>query len=268
MAAYDERVATVVPDILDAVQERLEKHKVTHEEYRAAWRWLTGLAASGEVPLFLDVFFEAVVERLGTEGRPGSAGTVQGPYHVPDAVLLTGQPYILPMREDEPGEPMLFTGRVTDLDGAPLAGVLVDMWQAGNDGTYSGFVGDAPEGNLRARLHTGEDGTFTVRTIRPAPYRIPDSGPTGELLGMLGRHTWRPAHFHFILTADGREPLTTQLYFRGDPWLDEGDVVGAVKDSLVIDVREGTDREAAARAGLDGPHLAADYAFTLRPAEG
>lgn len=265
MADYDERVATVATEILSAVQERLEKHQVTHSEYRAAWRWLIGLAESGEVPLFLDVFFESVVERLTHDGKPGSPGTVQGPYHLPDAQLLDGDPLVLPMRDDEPGTPMIFTGTLCALDGTPMRGALVDMWQAGNDGTYSGFVGDAPAGNLRGRIRTGADGTFQVRTIRPAPYQIPHSGPTGEFLSMIGRHAWRPAHFHFIITADGYEPLITQLYFSGDQWLEDGDVVGAVKDSLVIDVRDGTDESQAARFGISGPHQVAEYDFVLRP---
>lgn len=266
MAEFNERVAQVGPDILRAIEEQLVKHQVSHSEYRAAWRWLMGLAASGEVPLFLDVFFEATVERLTYDGKPGSQGAVEGPYHLDDAPLLTSRPYVLPMRADEPGEPMVFTARVVGLDGAPLPGALIDMWQAGNDGTYSGFVGDAPRTNLRGRLHADEHGEFAVRTIRPAPYQIPNSGPTGEFLDMIGRHSWRPAHFHFIITAEGHDPLTTQLYFRGGDWLEgEGDVVGAVKDALLIDVVPGTDTALAATFDL-GEYQFADYTFTLRAA--
>ena len=268
MSEYHERVGTVACDILDAIRERLEKHAVTHEEYRAAWAWLIELAGSGEVPLFLDVFFEAAVERITHDGKPGSQGTVQGPYYLEDAASLTERPYVMPMRADEPGDSILFTGRVRGLDGTPLSGVAVDMWQAGHDGTYSGFVGDAPPRNLRGRMITDADGTFRVRTILPAPYQIPHAGPTGAFLAMLGRHSWRPAHFHFMLDGDAYEPLTTQLYFRGDPWLHgQGDVVGAVKDSLIIDIEEATDEAAAAEFGLPVQHLATSYEFVLRPAD-
>jgi catechol 1,2-dioxygenase len=257
----------VAGDILDAIRERMEKHAVNHAEYRAAWAWLIELARSGEVPLFLDVFFEAAVERVTHDGEPGSQGTVQGPYYLDDAPELTVRPYVMPMRADEPGAPMLFTGRVLSLGGTPVAGATVDMWQAGQDGTYSGFVGDAPPRNLRGRMTTEADGTFRVRTIRPAPYQIPHAGPTGAFLAMIGRHAWRPAHFHFTLGADGHEPLTTQLYFRGDPWLDgPGDVVGAVKDSLIVEVEEATDEAAAVEFGLPARYLATDYEFVLRPA--
>jgi catechol 1,2-dioxygenase len=267
VSEYNERVATVAGDILDAIRMQLEKHQINHAEYRAAWSWLIGLAQSGEVPLFLDVFFEAAVERITYDGAPGSQGTVEGPYYLDDAPELTTRPYVLPMRDDEIGEPIVVTGRVLGLNGAPVAGATVDMWQAGHDGTYSGFVGDAPRYNLRGRMTTDAGGTFQVRTIRPAPYQIPHSGPTGGFLAMTGRHAWRPAHFHFTLRADDHEPLITQLYFRGDPWLDgQGDVVNAVKDSLVIDVQQVTDEAAAAEFNLPVQHLAADYEFVLRPA--
>ncbi|MGW4528689.1 dioxygenase family protein [Amycolatopsis sp. NPDC004378] len=270
MAEYNERVASVAADILDAVTRRLVENRVSHDEYRAAWRWLSGLAGSGEVPLFLDVFFEATVERLSFDDRPGSQGSVEGPYHLEDAPLLTERPYVLPMRPGEPGTPLLFTGRVTDPAGSPLAGAEVDMWQAGNDGTYSGFVGDAPRTNLRGRMLTDDEGRFRVRTIRPAPYQIPNSGPTGEFLQLLGRHSWRPAHFHFIIGAIGHEPLTTQVYFRGDEWLDEstpggGDVVGAVKDSLIVDIGQARDDHTAAEFGFTGPYATANYDFVLSP---
>lgn len=267
VSEYNERIATVAGDILDAVREQLGKHQVTHAEYRAAWAWLTGLAQSGEVPLFLDVFFEAAVERVTNDGKPGSQGTVEGPYYLDDAPVLTERPYALPMRPNEPGDPIVFTGRIRDLDGSPIAGAVVDMWQAGNDGTYSGFVGDVSRYNLRGKMTTDADGVFRVRSIKPAPYQIPHDGPTGEFLTMIGRHAWRPAHFHFHLTAGGYEPLTTQLYFSGDPWLaGQGDVADAVKDALIVEVNKVTDNAAAAEFGMPAQHLAVDYDFVLRSA--
>lgn len=266
MTEYNPRVAEVALDILDSARQVLDKHQVSHEEYRTAWAWVTGLAGSGEVPLFLDVFFEATVEHITNRDKPGSQGTVEGPYHRNGAPELTALPYVMPMRADEPGEPLVFTGTVVDLAGAPVPGALIDMWQAGNDGTYSGFVGDAPEMNLRCRMRADDTGRFEIRTIRPAPYQIPIAGPTGSFLEMVGRHAWRPAHFHFIVTADGFEALTTQTYFRGDPWLDgDGDVVGAVKDSLIIDVVDGDDPAVTSRYSLRSGYQAASYTFQLRP---
>jgi catechol 1,2-dioxygenase len=264
-AASNERVTKVAMDLIETVKDRLAANDVTHQEYRAAWAWLAKLASSGELPLFLDVHFEADVERITFEGKPGSEGTIQGPYHLDDHPVLE-RPYRMPMRDDEPGQPFVFTGRVLDLDGRPVAGVTIDAWQAGNDGTYSGFVGDAPRGNLRGIMTTGDDGGFRFGSIRPAPYRIPYGGPTGEFLAMTGRHAWRPAHFHFILSKDGYDPLITQIYFDGDRIIEgQGDIVGGVKDSLVITVGEGSDPEMAAAHGVTVPYQTGDYTFTLRP---
>jgi catechol 1,2-dioxygenase len=265
MAEYNGRVAEVSNAIIDSVRDVLVKQGVTYDEYAAAIRWIKDLAGAGEVRMVVDNFFESTVERSASAGRPGSEGAVEGPYYVPGAPLLAAEPYVMPMREDEPGDPILLGGQVVDLDGGPVAGALVDVWHAGNDGTYSGFVGDAPRFNLRCRLLTDAGGRFRIRTIRPAPYRIPHHGPTGRLLEMLGRHAWRPGHFHLKVSADGREPITTQLYFRGGAWLDgDGDVSGAVKESLMVDVVESGDADVAQRYGLGVPFSTTEYTFRLR----
>jgi catechol 1,2-dioxygenase len=97
------------------------------------------------------------------------------------------------MRNDEPGDPLIAELKVVDLDGNPIEGALLDTWQADNYGAYSGYHGDAPEGNLRGKMKTDENGKVVYETVRPGPYPIPDQGPTGRLLGLLGQHSWRPA---------------------------------------------------------------------------
>jgi len=267
MAQYNERVDIVSNEILDAVREVLVRQHVTHEEYQAALQWIDRLVKAGETRMFFDNFFERTVEQVTHAGLPGSVGTVQGPYYLPGAPMLTEPPYVIPMRPDEQGDPMVLYGEVLDLDGKPVPGALVDMLQAGNDGTYSGFVGDAPRTNLRAQLHSDADGRFQIRTIRPAPYQIPTSGPVGRYLEMIGRHAWRPAHFHLKLSAEGLAPLTTQLYFRGGDWLDgDGDVSGAVKDPLIVDVVEDKDEQVAQRYGIPVPFFSCSYTWQLRPA--
>ncbi|MGI0148454.1 MAG: dioxygenase, partial [Thermoplasmata archaeon] len=229
MTSTNPRVQTVVNSLLTAVRAQLVEHKVTHAEYHAAVMHHIGMAEAHETPLLLDVFFESTVERSDTADRPGSEGTVQGPYYVANPPLLE-RPYVLSMRSNEPGDACIFRARVLDVAGKPIRGAELDMWQAGNDGTYSSLVGDAPPYNLRGRMMTDEDGAIEVRTIVPAPYQIPNKGPTGHLLNLIGRHSWRPAHFHFFVGAPGFQRLTTQVYLAGGDWLDS-DCVGGVKDS-------------------------------------
>ena len=87
---------------------------------------------------------------------------------------------------------------------------------------------------------TVRSGTLRGRDRRPAALRGPLDGATGKLLAALGRTAYRPAHLHLKLTHPGQRPLTTQIFFEDDPWLDRDVVVGATKTSLVTRlVRDG-----------------------------
>ena len=114
------------------------------------------------------------------------------------------------------------------------------MWQADNLGNYSGFHGDVAAENLRGFMRADAQGQVTVESVRPGPYPIPDQGPTGQVLGAMGRHSWRPAHLHFVVTAPGYEALTAQLYFEGGPFVDS-DCVNGVRESLVINPQQTND---------------------------
>ena len=237
--AAPERVDAVVRDLLLAVHDVIRRHEVTYPEFQAAKSWMIEAGEGGEWPLFLDVFVEHVVEEVQAATQEGTKGTILGPYYLPGARRLPS-PATLPMRDDEKGTPMVFAGQVRDLDGTPVAGAEVDIWQADDDGYYSGFAPELPEGNLRAVVMTGDDGRFEIRTIQPAPYQIPTDGPTGKLIEAAGWHPWRPAHLHLIVGAPGHRAVTTQLYFSGGEWLDS-DVAEAVKPELVLDPQDAGD---------------------------
>ena len=146
-------------------------------------------AEAGEIPLLVAVFAESTVDTVNQDGGRATDSAIEGPYYKPGAPCLQ-RPYALPMRPDEPGDPLLFCGRVESDGGAPLAGAAVDLWQSTSDGLYSFFTPQLPEEYvLRGRLRAGAAGEFDVRTIRPVPYQIPREGPVGDLLeNILGRH--------------------------------------------------------------------------------
>ena len=242
------RVQVIFTDVLDSLLDVIRRHQVTWDEYRVATVWLTQAGNQGyEIPLMLDVFLSQTVDDVNFASQGGTESNVEGPFYVPDAQLLE-RPYVLPRREAEPGERLLFSGTVRATDGSPLAGALVDVWQASAAGEYSNFHPTVPEGNLRGRLTTDVNGRFEFETIVPPSYGIPDAGATAQLLEALGRHLIRPGHIHFKVSHPACRSLTTQIYFEGDPYIDS-DVVGAVKDSLVVDlVRSG---EAETRCSYD-----------------
>ncbi|MGH3519959.1 MAG: dioxygenase [Haloechinothrix sp.] len=247
-----QRTAEVLGDIFAAVNERLVKHSATYEEYQEAKQWLIEVGQAGEWPLFLDVFFEHTVEQLASEQRAGSTGCIEGPYYKPGAPQLDS-PATLPQRSDEPGDTLVFTGSVRDLDGNPLPGSIVDIWQADAHGFYSQFHPDPPEWNLRANVTTDEAGRFEITTVVPAPYEIPKDGPTGKMIIAAGWHHWRPAHLHMMVRAEGKQPLTSQLFFAGGDYIDS-DIASAVKPELTLELVK-----------HDG-HYSADYEFRLDPA--
>jgi catechol 1,2-dioxygenase len=255
------RADQVIGDMLTRIREAIVDNDITYDEYQAAKQWLIDVGEAGEWPLFLDVFIESVVEQQVYRDRDGSHGTILGPFHLPDAPVLDA-PFELPRRPDERGDRLVVTGRVVDRDGEPLAGAEVDVWQADAEGLYSGFAPGVPEGNLRGRVITDDEGRYQFRTIVPAPYTIPHDGPTGQLIAAAGWHPWRPAHLHAIVSAENHEALTTQLYIDSSDYLDD-DVAGAVKDSLIVHPEP---RDHDPDTGEDAPHLHFEYDFTLAPA--
>ncbi|TNC25178.1 catechol 1,2-dioxygenase [Amycolatopsis alkalitolerans] len=228
-----DRVSALVSELLAAVHGIVREHKLTYAEYDALKSWLIQVGADGEWPLFLDVFVEHEVERVANENRQGSKGTIEGPYYVPGAPVL-GSDATLPMRDGEPGTPLLFAGQVRDGSGAPIGGARIEIWHADDGGFYSQFAPAIPEWNLRGTVIADDEGRFRIRTIQPAPYQIPTDGATGKLIAAAGWHAWRPAHLHLKVSAEGYELITTQLYFRGCEHVDS-DIASAVKPELILD---------------------------------
>jgi catechol 1,2-dioxygenase len=247
-----ERIATFARAALEGIHDAIREHGATYAEYQAAKQWLIDLGESGEWPLFLDVFVEHVVEDVVNSGRQGSKGSIEGPYYLAGQKPLPAQ-CTLPMREDEKGDPLVLTGQVRDVGGAPIAGGTVEIWLADDDGYYSGFAPGIPDGNLRGVVTADDEGRFEIRAIRPAPYEIPKDGPTGRLIRAAGWHAWRPAHLHLMVSAPGHQTLTTQLYFSGGDFLDS-DVAQATKPELILDPQPGPD-------GV----LVSEYDFVLDP---
>jgi catechol 1,2-dioxygenase len=226
------RVSAIATDALQALHEVIRRHQVTYAEYDALKAWLIRVGEDGEWPLVLDVFVEHVVEEVDGANRKGAVGTIEGPYYVHGAPVFDSETSV-PMRDSEKGTPLLFRGTVTDLDGNPIEGALVDLWHADDDGYYSQFAPGIPAWNLRAVIRTGTDGDFTFHTIQPAPYQIPTDGATGAFIAAAGWHPWRPAHLHLKVSAPGKQLVTTQLYFAGGDYVDD-DVAQAVKPDLIL----------------------------------
>lgn len=150
-----------------------------------------------------------------TDAAPGPDGAacrtttadVLGPFY------LAGAPSRMQLADvAEPGERLHLTGTVLGADCAPLAGVLLDVWQADKDGAYHG--GATEQFRLRGKITTDADGRFAIETIRPGNYQ--------QAPGL-----WRPAHLHFTISHAAHRTVSTQLYFAGDPYLPPNDSCSA-----------------------------------------
>lgn len=160
------------------------------------------------------------------------------------------------------GKPMLFTARVLDLDGRPIAGARVDVWHSDDDGAYDIMMQDRTEPAMRGLFRTDAHGQFWFTSILPKSYPIPNDGPVGELLRAANRPHMRPAHVHVRIEAPGYERLTSMLFIDGDEFLDADPVFG-VKNSLVVPFHEKTGLRMPDGVAAPSPCYAVDYDFVL-----
>ncbi len=151
------------------------------------------------------------------------------------------------------GEPCWVEGTVKDTAGIPIAGALVEAWEADADGLYD-VQYDDDRVAARGHLHTDTDGRYRFWAVTPTPYPIPDDGPVGHLLRATGRSPMRAAHLHLMVVADGYRTLVTHVFPRGDAHL-ESDSVFGVRDSLIVDV----DRQPPGTTTPDGREVAGPW---------
>ena len=116
------------------------------------------------------------------------------------------------------GEITDLTGRILDLGGKPLRGVIIEIWQVDHNGNYI-HTGDAGAGNDAnfqgfGRFETGQDGTYRFRTIKPVPY------------------PGRTPHIHVKLQKGGRELLTTQMYVQGHQLNERDGLLRSIRDPV------------------------------------
>jgi catechol 1,2-dioxygenase len=143
----------------------------------------------------------------------------------------------------EPGEQLVVTGTVLSADcRTPVPGALIEVWQANHAGVYDtnrpGNFTEVTSFHLRGMMYTNERGQYEIETVMPGRYPVPPNLPGLEKYAGLTR----PAHIHFRVIESLHVPVTTQLYFKGDPYI-AGDPFASQKRTLVIDLtQDGTRR--------------------------
>jgi len=246
LATFDDAPSPRRAELLKAAVKHLHafvlETRLTRDEWFAAIQFLTAVGhmcddKRQEFILLSDTLgVSMLVEMINQQTAAGATEpTVFGPFHVDGAPARANGDSI-----DDPssgGEPLHVSGRVTSLDGTPIGGATLDVWQVQGNGRYD--VQDRERRlNLRGVFTTDVDGLFDLWTVRPVDYTVPDDGPVGKMLQSAGRHPWRPAHIHFLLRAPGHKTLVTHIFDAASPWLGS-DVVFGVRQSLVVSMEGG-----------------------------
>lgn len=127
------------------------------------------------------------------------------------------------------GERIILHGRVLDENARPVAGTLVEIWQANAGGRYrhrkdSYLAPIDPNFGGCGRTVTDEDGYYFFRTVKPGAY------PWRNYV-----NSWRPAHIHLsIFGAAFAQRLITQCYFEGDPLIPICPIVQTIPDPEAV----------------------------------
>jgi maleylacetate reductase len=259
-----DRLRRLTRSLVSHLHAFVRENDLTDAEWRVAIDFLT---RAGRLTGETRSEFILLSDTLGVSSLVDVLSSARTPDATPSAVLgpfyVDGPPELASGADisggDLPGDRVHARIRVVDTAGSPVAGAVVDVWQADRDGFYDVQLPDLEGPVLRGRLHTDDDGRLEFQTVLPAPYPIPDDGPVGQLLAAVGRHPMRAPHLHFMIAAPGLHTLVTQLFVEGGDYLDSDTVFG-VKEAIIVPfpVQDG-----AAPDGRAGPWRRLDFTFRL-----
>lgn len=275
LSEYGENIASPrLAKILESLVVHLHQFAIDVELTEAEWfSGIDFLRRTGqlsdekrnELILLSDVLgLSMIVDAINSGTSAGATeSTVIGPFYVPGAPDV-GFGGSLIRTPDSQGEELLVTGRVLSDTGTPIPDASMEVWSTSGSGSY--FVQDetAPAFNLYGSMKTNSEGAFCFKTEMPVSYPVPVDGPVGELLNATTRTHMRPAHLHFIITAEGFAKLQTHLFPEDDPFLGS-DAVFALKDELIAAFNPSENQDLAREYKLPAQFRHLEYDFLLSP---
>ena len=264
--AADARLRELMQGLVHHLHAFIREVGLTESEWAAAVATLTATghitdARRQEFILWSDTLgISMLVDALAHPTPTGATeSTVLGPFYAAGSPL---RPWGSSIAEQHAGTPAWVSGRVLGVDGSPIVGAELDVWQNGENRLYAVQDEDAPEFHLRGRFRTDADGRYAFRAVRPVPYPIPFDGPVGRMLQATGRHPWRPAHIHAVVTAPGYASLATHIFDAESEYLDR-DTVFAVKPSLLRRFVQRAADDPDRPDGIDEPWVSLDLDIVL-----
>ena len=264
--APDPRFREVMLSLVTHLHGFIREVGLTQEEWRTAIDFLTATgkkcdAKRQEFILLSDTLGASMlVDAVNHRKHQGATETtVLGPFYVEGAPPM---PAGADIAVGEEGMPTFVSGHVFDTEGEPIAGAMLDVWQTDAEGFYDVQRPERGDLRLRGKFLTDAEGSYRFRTVKPVPYPIPTDGPVGAMLGRLGRHPYRPAHIHLIVSAEGYAPIATHLFVADDPHIGS-DAVFGVKPSLIVDFTAQKAGKAPDGTVIDRPFCDIRFDFSL-----
>ncbi len=263
----DLRLKSIMESAITHLHQFVKEVEPTQEEWLYLIEYLTKVGKKcddkrQEFILLSDVLgISALVDSINNRKTlKATESTVLGPFHVKNAPKKEMGDNI---NYDGKGEPAFIFGNVKNTDGKPIKGASIDVWQANDDGFYDIQQPEVqPDMNLRGIFSTKEDGEYFFKSVKPKHYSIPTDGPVGKMLSSTGRHPFRPAHLHYIVSAKGYKSVVTHVFVKGSQYLDSDSVFG-VKDSLISEYVLINDENKAKEKGMKNPYFELEFNFIL-----
>ncbi len=263
----DLRLKSIMESAITHLHQFVKEVEPTQEEWLYLIEYLTKVGKKcddkrQEFILLSDVLgISALVDSINNRKTlKATESTVLGPFHVKNAPKKEMGDNI---NYDGKGEPAFIFGNVKNTDGKPIKGASIDVWQANDDGFYDiQQPEEQPDMNLRGIFSTKEDGKYSFKSVKPKHYSIPTDGPVGKMLSSTGRHPFRPAHLHYIVSAKGYKSVVTHVFVKGSQYLDSDSVFG-VKDSLISEYVLINDENKAKEKGMKNPYFELEFNFIL-----
>ncbi|WP_119273539.1 dioxygenase [Taklimakanibacter deserti] len=264
--ADDPRLKEVLQRLAHHLHAFIRDVRPSHDEWLAAvdFLWRCGQISDdkrNEFALLSDVMGATSLVDLMNDTPEATVGSVLGPFYTDDSPTV---PFGADLVGDNEGDAILLTGVVRDTAGRPIPGAVVDMWQTNSKGVYATQDPTQADDNLRCKQLCDAEGRYAFTTVEPGPYTIPTDGPVGKLVTHMRRSPWRPAHYHFIVKAEGHQPIVTEIFFPHDPYLGS-DAVFGVRAPLVRDISPVANSAGPPVATQRRPLHRIDFDFTLMP---
>ena len=264
--ATDARFKEIMTSLVRHLHAFAREVQLTEQEWLAGIQFLTATGQKcddkrQEFILLSDTLGLSMLVDAINHRKPSGAteSTVLGPFYVSGAPEL---PLGANIAEGVEGEPTYFSGRVRTPDGKPIAGATLDLWSTDGEGWYDVQRQDTNGMRARGKIKTDADGRYAFWTIKPVSYPIPTDGPVGGMLLRMGRHPYRPAHTHMIVSAPGYDTVTTHVFVEGDDYI-ESDAVFGVKNSVVAEFKRHDPGSAPDGKRMDRPYYVVRYDFGL-----